>query len=453
MKQNHPVNGINQSGSRNQSKHFSGAYEYGARQYFYRSVILAVSGSLFCVAAGERAAAQSSGTAPQASGQTQGEAAQSSPPAIFNGLNMIADNQWPSVPLQPATPPLYSPNATPVAPPTQTTPPTPATPVTPLPSSTVNVTNSPAAPAVTTAPVPGADANSALGLPEMPLPTPTVYPNDLSGSADFMYGRGTVTVPIGYGIEAAAPPGAPKFPVNAVSADRSSVYYGGTVSYSYGRNWYLDFSGENGKSTGNAGITIPNLPPGPFPASFDITDTFYQIYLRYNFQNFLAATRFRAYLRGGVSLVEATLTTANQNMPATTYGPGQFYRGHDDTFDVLGNLGFGLTYSLHSTFRWKMGLQLEGEGFGGNRSQDITETFAQSSGAAGKATINDTVYGAIGRLTFHADYKLGQSGRWKVMGDVGMMTKYSFVTYPGGAGTQDELLYGPYVKVGVDFLF
>lgn len=463
MKQNHPVNGSNQSDRRNQTKLFSGAYEPGVRHSFYRSVILAVSGSLLCVAAGERAAAQSTGTAPEASGQMQGETAHSSPPAIFNGLNtMIADNQWPSVPLHPASPPLYAPNATPAPP---VAPQTPAAPVAPAPaappseSSTMNVTNSPSAPAMPAAPTaPGSstDANNTLALPGLPgLPQqPTVYPNDLSASADFMYGKGTITVPIGYGLAAHALPGG-QFPKAALSADRSTVYYGGTVSYSYGHNWYLDFSGENGRSTGSTSISIPakDAPAfGPFASSFDVNDTLYQVYLRYNLRNFLAGTRFQAYLRGGVSLVQATLTTANANLASAGFGPGALYSAHDNTFDVLGNLGFGLTYSLHSTFRWKMGLNLEGEGFGGSRSQDFSETYHPSN-IAGSTTINNTVYGAIGRLTFHTDYKLGQSGRWKVMGDVGISTKYSFVTYPGGAGTKDELLYGPYVKVGVDFLF
>jgi hypothetical protein len=458
MKQNYPVNGSNQLGSHNhQTKLFFGAYE--PRHSSCRSVILAVSGSLLCVAAGERAAAQAAGTASQASGQTQEETAQSSPPAIFNGLNMIADNQWPSQPLQPAAPPIYSPNSTPASPETPV-PAAPAAPAAPSESATVAVTNSPvpaASPAATT------DANSSLELPGMALPQPKVYQNELSASADFMYGRGTITVPVGYGLSQnnSIPGSAVPIGRQAISADRSTVYYGGTVSYSYGRSWYLDFSAENGRSTGSTTIDIPNLVNGQIPSSFDVNDTLYQIYLRYNFKNgFLAGTRFGAYLRGGVSLVQATLT-ANNN--ATSLGgkpvsPGSEYSDHDKTFDVLGNLGFGLTYSLHSTFRFKAGLQLEGEGFGGNRSQDIDESFdlklfnPNATPLSGHTTINDTVYGAIGRLMLHAEYKLGDSGRWKLTGDIGVMTKYSFVTYPG-AGIKDELLYGPYAKAGLSFLF
>lgn len=433
MKQKYPANESNQSVGQNKFQLDSGAYEPGARQHFYRSVILAVSGSLFCVAAGEHAAAQSADAAPAlpASGQMLAETAQSAPPAIFGGLNTIEQVQWPGQPLQPASTPLYSTDSSATAPV----------------ESSVNVSN---APAVSAAPAAGADATPTLTLPGFPIQQPTVYKNEISASADFMYGIGTITVPVGYGLKAHEIAGA-SFPVNAISADRSTVYYGGTLSYSYGRSWYLDVSGENGRSTGSTSITIPGLNPGPFPANFDVNDTWYQIYLRYNLQNFLAGTRFRAYLRGGVSLVSATLTAVNDNMPSAHIASGGLYSDHDDTFDVLGNFGFGLTYSLYSTVRLKVGLQLEGEGFAGDRSQDIDETYVLGP-FSGSTTINDTVYGAIGRFTLHADYRLGQSGRWKLTGDAGMMTKNSFVSYPD-IGTKGETLYGPYVKVGASFVF
>lgn len=489
MKLKNPGNGSIQSASEHPSKTFSGAYEPGARHHYYRSVILAVSGSLFCVAAGEQVAAQSASDTPRSLGQTVADSAQASPPTFFGGLEVVERGQsqlpsasWICSDLQTSATmwdnsQLWHPGeqleyfawvqsretagnsaaapATPVPAPAEAPVPaasTPAidanaaapgaTPVSPDPNAT--------APVSATAPGAVADASTPLGLPGMPLPQPTVYKNELSASADFMYGRGTITVPIGYALRNASA----AFPVNAVSADRSTVYYGGTVSYSFGRSWYLDVSGENGRSTGSTSISIPNLSqPGTFPASFNVNDTWYQAYLRYNFKNFLAGSRFRAYLRGGVSLVNATLDTVNSSFSSGQhFGAGDFYSEHDKTFDVLGNLGFGLTYSLYSTVRLKMGLQMEGEGFGGNRSQDITETFVPSPSLSGKTTINDTVYGAIGRLTLHADYRLGETGRWKMTGDIGMMTKYSFVSYPD-FGTKEELLYGPYAKVGVSFVF
>ena len=429
MKLKYPFNGSNQSVGGSKFQLYSGAYESGGRCQFYRSVIAAVSGSLFCVGAGEHAAAQTSGATMQIPGQTLAETAQSSPPALFGGLDMEPAVQWPAVE-RVGAPILPSSEAA----------------VTSLPHN--SSTNVGIAPSVSVTPPAGSDTDTTptLTLPGLPV-QPTVYKNEISASADFMYGTGTITVPIGFALRTINLPGA-SFQPSAVSASRSTVYYGGTVSYSYGRSWYLDFSGENGRSTGSTSISIPGLAGPPVPASFDVTDTWYTIYLRYNLQNFLAGTRFRAYLRGGVSLVEATLLTAND--PFAAFGSGQFYSEHDNTFDVLGNFGFGLTYSLYSTVRLKVGLQLEGEGFAGNRSQDITESFAQSVTAS--TTINNTVYGAIGRLTLHADYRLGQSGRWKLTGDVGMMTKNSFVSYPN-FGTKGETLWGPYAKAGASFVF
>jgi hypothetical protein len=272
-----------------------------------------------------------------------------------------------------------------------------------------------------------------------------VHKNEVSASADFMYGRGTITVPIGYGFRAS---NGGNFPVDALSANRSTVYFGGTASYSYGRSWYLDLSCEDGRSTGGTSISIPNAA-GTIPSNFDYDDVWYQAYLRYNFPNFLAGTPFRAYMRGGVSFVDATMSLNNDAIPS--FGPGQYYSEHDDTFDYLGNLGFGLSYAAYSTIRLKVGLQMEGEGFGGVRSQDINESFGPSN-INGSTTIHNTLYGGIGRLTLHLDYRLGQAGRWKLTADAGMMTKYNIITYPD-ASNKSELLYGPYVKVGASFVF
>jgi hypothetical protein len=40
-----------------------------------------------------------------------------------------------------------------------------------------------------------------------------------------------------------------------------------------------------------------------------------------------------------------------------------------------------------------------------------------------------------------------------VFADGGVQGTYTFVNYPSGLGTFDELLWGPYVKVGVLFSF
>ncbi len=438
MKQTYPVSRGNRSVGGNKLQPFSSANESGTRQQFYRSIIMAVSGSLLCVAASENAVAQSAGAAPQTPGQMLGETAEiSQPPTVPGALDTMETAQWPTQVLEPNLAPSFASDL----------------PATLFPTSSVNV-NYDGAVSVDPGAGTGTDANASAdananagsALPAMP----TVNKRELSASGDFMYGTGTISVPIGFGLKAASLPGA-SFPVSVITADRSTVYYGGTLSFSPDRIWYLDISGEDGRSTGSTSIGIPNLLNGSFPANFDYNDTWYQVYLRYTLKNFLAGTGFQAYLRGGVSLVKATLDASNDELASAGYGPGQFYKEHDNTFDVLGNFGFGLTYALPiSTFRAKYGLQLEGEGFAGNRSQDITETYAST--LTGSTTINNTVYGAIGRLTVHAEYRLGHTGHWKVTGDAGMMTKYSFVDY-AGIGTKDELLWGPYVKVGASFVF
>jgi hypothetical protein len=275
---------------------------------------------------------------------------------------------------------------------------------------------------------------------------PKVFKNELGVTADFMYGEGTITLPIGYSLAKALPGG--NLAPQVITADRSTLYYGGTISYSYGRSWYLDLSYENGNSTGTQTInfqnTLLNGVPGSQNASFNYSDDWYQLYLRYNFQNWLAGTRFKAYLRGGVSLVDATLSA---NIPG-------YYSQTDDTRDILGNLGFGLTYTVYAKPRFKVGLQVEGEGSFGERSQQSTEDLPLDFNlSTSRANINNTLYGGIGRATVHADWRVGHSGRWRVTGDLGVQAKYTIIDYPNGGGSPDEYLWGPYVKIGASYVF
>jgi len=280
-----------------------------------------------------------------------------------------------------------------------------------------------------------------------PLAAPKVFKNEIGATADFMFGDGTITLPIGYSLNKALPGGNLKPQV--ILGNRSTIYYGGTISYSYGRSWYLDLSYENGTSTGSQKIDIDNtlfggVGPGHINSTFDYSDDWYQLYVRYNFQNWLAGTRFKAYLRGGVSLVDATLTASD----------GQYYSQHDDTQDVLGNIGFGMTYTVYAKPRFKVGLQVEGEGSIGERSQQSTESLPFDVGLTpSKANINNDLYGGIGRGTIHADWRVGQSGRWRITGDVGVQAKYTIITYPSGGGSPNEYLWGPYVKIGASYVF
>ncbi len=400
----------------------------GSSDYFswYRSVILTISGSLFCAAAAGNAAAQSTYAPIPLTDIALLQIGESSIPIdLVNGEIKEGTLLSPQI-ISPYVSSSFQ---------AETNAPTEALSTNVAPASTTPAT---------TATDSGTSPNPAATPPPV-LQQPKVHKNEVSASADFMYGTGTITVPIGYGFRAST---GGNFPVDALSANRSTVYFGGTASYSYGRSWYLDFWGGAGRSTGGTSISIPNAA-GTIPADFNYDDVWYQAYLRYNFPNFLAGTPFRAYLRGGVSFVDATMTLNNNTIPS--FGPGQYYSEHDNTFDYLGNLGFGLSYAAYSTIRLKVGLQMEGEGFGGVRSQDIDESFGPSN-IHGSTTIHNTLYGGIGRLTLHMDYRLGQAGRWKLTADAGMMTKYNIITYPD-ASNKSELLYGPYVKVGASFVF
>jgi len=262
--------------------------------------------------------------------------------------------------------------------------------------------------------------------------------HELGVSADFMMADGTVTLPFGYSL--------PGFNGSAVSAKRSTEYYGATASYSYGRSWYLDLSYEHGVSSGSQSLSINNTI-GNLNSDFNYTDDWYQLYLRYQLPQLLHNPRFKAYVRFGASMVSANMLAQDIESPS-------IYNQKDNTTDILGNLGLGLKYALHSTFRFKLGLQGEAEAFYGLRNQTSTEAFSLDYGQTPhSASINNEIYGFIGRATVHAEWLAGHSGRFKFFSDFGVQYKTATISYPGGAKAPDEYLFGPYVKLGISYFF
>jgi len=297
---------------------------------------------------------------------------------------------------------------------------------------------SPVTPAEQPVPPPATEASSAV--PAMPK-APKATKHEVSAAGDFLYGQGQVTMPFNFslaasGLDVTRAVGTPT---------RNSTYYGGTLSYSYGQAWFLDLSYAQGSSSGNA--QVPLGANFNLPSSFSIKDDWYQAYIRYTFPS-LRGKRLSAYLRGGVSYVTADLTD-DSIIPALG-----LYHQTDKTTDVLGNLGLGVGYSLYTTRRFRIGLQLEGEGFYGNRSQRSLETLPglDASFPYKTADIDNTLYGGIGRATVRVEYRLGRSGLFKVFADGGAQVKYTQIQY-SGLGTFDELLWGPYVKLGVRYDF
>ncbi len=316
----------------------------------------------------------------------------------------------------PATAPTAPPTAPPAAPPAVATQ---------------------AQPPATTPPTPEAAA------PAAPAPGPPkvrVTKNEVSASGDFFLGSGTVTMPFGFSLSQVSPVNITE---SVAKPNRTSDYYGGTLSYSYGQAWYVDLAYAHGTSSGNADVVLGSPPT--LSSAFSITDDWYQAYLRYTFPS-LRGKRLSAYLRLGATYVTADLTDE------TTIPALGLYRQTDKTTDIMGNLGAGVGYSLYTGRRFRVGLQLEGEGFYGRRSQESTEQLLLAGFAFPSASINNDLYGGIGRGTVRCEYRLGRSGLFKLFLDGGFQAKFTWITY-SGLGTFDELLWGPYVKLGARYAF
>jgi len=318
-----------------------------------------------------------------------------------------------------------------------------------------------------TAPAPAVDAGAATPAPGtspqqtsappgdmtmMPPPmlqAPKATKNEISVSGDVMFGEGTVTLPLGYSLKQSLGGGVPT-PLSAFSVPRNSTYFGGTISYSYGQAWYVDLSYSKGQSSGNQTINTGFL--GALDSNFSIDDTWYQLYIKYTFPQ-LRGKRFSAYLRAGASYVTADITDASVAPAALRYSQ------KDTTDEFLGNIGFGLGYSLYTSGRFRFGVQFEGEGFYGERSQQSLENLSADSGPPGfpglnfvSANINNSLYGGIARATMRAEYRLGQSGLFKIFGELGVEGWYTLIDYPD-AGSSNELLWGPYAKLGLRYAF
>lgn len=279
------------------------------------------------------------------------------------------------------------------------------------------------------------------------LPPPTLQAikpkkNEVSASADFMLGQGTLTFPFGYSLDkalnsSAAPPPSISKPT------RSSDYFGGTLSYSYGQAWYFDFSYSLGRSSGTQTFSLGTL--GPSTDNFTLDDHWYQGYVRYAFPQ-LRGKRLSAYLRAGFTYIDATLTDSSET-------PQGLYNQNDKTTEIRGNLGAGVTYSLYSSRKFRFGLQFEGEAYFGSRSQDSLETLSSAFGLPHvSANINNTLYGGLGRAVAHFEYRFGRTGLLRAFVDGGGELDYTEIQYPS-AGSFNELLWGPYVKLGFRYSF
>jgi hypothetical protein len=131
-----------------------------------------------------------------------------------------------------------------------------------------------------------------------------------------------------------------------------------------------------------------------------------------------------------------------------------FYTQDNEAQDLLGNLGFGVRYTIYANRQLSIGLQAEGEGFYGTRTQDSNETLTEDFGLEPvTVSLDNTLMGGIGRGTVRFEYRLGSSGLLRVYLDAGFQAKFTIVDYPDGGGSENELLWGPYAKLGVRYSF
>lgn len=308
-------------------------------------------------------------------------------------------------------------------------------------------------PSGTQSPKPYLAADSAAGTNAYSFETIHRKPpkNEVSASGDILYGQGHVTLPIffslgGYNKNGEDLTGLHK---TVVSPNRDSVYEGGTLSYSRGTSWFLDLSYAEGSSSGTENLTPLSEVGGATSTHFNIDESYYQGYVRYLPKRFLT-TPFTLYFRAGFTYVDSKLTDAGLYRNSADY-----YSQTDKTTDYLGNLGFGVSRNLIHGDRLSVLLQVEGEGFGGERTQKSQENFPNLAVApvhGPTANINNTVYGGIGRGTVRFQYAFGKYGYFKAFADGGFEAKYTEIQYTG-LGSFDEILWGPYGRIGLRYDF
>lgn len=288
-----------------------------------------------------------------------------------------------------------------------------------------------------------------------------ILDHEVGVSGDFLYGNGYVQLPIGEALFRGTDLGdigVGKF----TTADRkSALYYGGTLSGSIGKTWYLDVSYSRGTTEGSLqDLNVFDLPSSFIKSDYKLSDQYYQMYGKYAFPQF-SGTRFAAYLRLGA--------TYSENSASVTYEAPQFgVKGGFESIsnDYLGNIGLGGEYYVYRGDSFKVTTVIEGEGFGGLRTSSIQEKIDLGVSYSAAMDQDSLVYGGLGRGVLRLVKTLGQEGRWKLNVDVGFQGKYLINEYDsmangiqGGTGNSrqnvhgTELLWGPYGRVGMSYSF
>jgi len=229
---------------------------------------------------------------------------------------------------------------------------------------------------------------------------------------------------------------------------RSANYWGTTLAFSYKSHWFFDLAYRQGSSSGNEHVPLGRNPDGStftVPSEFSIKDQWYQAFVRYEFR---PGEVLQPYVKAGFSYVTADLNDT------AVHPAGGLYEQTTKTQDYLGNVGLGVLWRIIPTGRFQVGLQLEVEGLYGARQQDNLEKLPEVGRFDQWQTvkIDNTLYGAVGRGTVKLDYFLDRRALWWLFANIGVQANYTLVDYPD-LGQYDELLWGPYVKLGLLYKF
>jgi len=289
-----------------------------------------------------------------------------------------------------------------------------------------------------------------------------ILDHEIGVSGDFLYGNGYVQLPIGEALFRGTDLGdigVGKF----TTADRkSALYYGGTLSGSIGKTWYLDVSYSRGTTEGSLqDLNVFGLPSAFIKSDYKLSDQYYQMYGKYAFPQF-SGTRFAAYLRLGATYSENSASVRYDVLGSVK---GEF---ESKSNDYLGNIGLGSEYYIYRGDSFKVTTMIEGEAFGGLRTSSIQEKINFGLSYSAAMDQDSLVYGGLGRGVLRLVKTLGQEGRWKLNADVGFQGKYLINEYDSmanGIGKQrgtgnsrqnvhgTELLWGPYGRVGLSYSF
>jgi hypothetical protein len=281
----------------------------------------------------------------------------------------------------------------------------------------------------------------------------------VAASADYLFGFGHVALPTGWSL-LTTEPGAQGIE-GFEKSDRESDYFGATISYAWDNRVFVEASYIKGRTSGTESLEWL-VPESGAESSYRLDDEWYQIHLRFLLSR--PEARLSSFVRLAVSYVEADTSTFN--LGVLGFGDGDLYLRSTSSRDVLGGVGFGLAYELFATHRVSVRAQLEGEGFYGKRDQSLRERAFDLQGFGVKLPEAD-LYGGQARLTVRVDLlPIRRLDALRTYIDFGMQSRYMEIRYPSDtipeisesisrfeSQTEDELLWGPYVKVGLNYSF